>query len=164
MASDFQLTGNILSVTFLPRDFIRVDGMLWSKHRGGLVVGDTTNRYNKKWFWNRDLPEPVADVLKRVADVATEDLVARKALPTFWPTGLMKEEQSYPFNMHFESLKCYNSDWDKDKLSEAKIRITSEHHLANPDSDAPRIIFSTVKFDEGWELNKQIFQILEEHM
>lgn len=164
MATNFQLTASIKSVTFLPRDFVRIDGGVWSNHRGGLVVGDDVNIYNKKWFWNSDLPEPVADVLRKVADAATENLVERKALPTFWPKGLMEEEQLYPFNMHFESLKCYNSDWDKDKLSEAKIRITSEHHLANPDSDAPRIIFSTVKFDEGWELNKQIFQILEEHM
>jgi len=163
MASNFQLTGNILSVTFLPRDFIRVDGMLWSKHRGGLVVGDTTNRYNKQWFWNSDLPEPVADVLKRAADAATINLVERKALPTFWPVGLMAEEEIYPFDMHFESLTCYNSNWDKDKLSEAKIRITSNHHLG-PNSDTPRIIFSTVGFDEGWEISDEIFEVLEEHM
>jgi len=159
----FDLTANILSVTFAPRDTVRIDGMLWSKHQGGVCVGDTTNRYNKQWFWDSSLPAPVKDVLSRATAAATEDLVKRKALPTFWPTGLMAEKESYPFEMTVESLTIYNSDWNKDKLSEAKFLITSEHHLGSK-FDTANQIHSTVAFDEGWKLNDEIFEILYEHM
>lgn len=170
MASKFQLTANILSVKFKPKDFIELYGMVWSKHRGGRPMAEGS-RYNKKWSWDSSLPEPVAEVLLEVSAAATIDLVERKALPTFWPKGLMEEEQHYPFNLTIESLTIYNSEWDKDKLSEAQFRITSNSHkrlyrsstMNNPDS-APYPLFSWVDFDEGWELNHKLFPILEEHM
>jgi hypothetical protein len=163
MSSGLQLTASIKYVRFLPRDFVEIGGTVWSKHRGGLVVNDDFNRYNKRWFWHSDLPEPVAEVLTEVADAATIDLVHRKALPTFWPKGLMEEEQQYPFDMHFDHITIFNSAWDKDKLSEAQIEITSKHHLGekfNPDN----VIHSTVEFDEGWKLNDKLFKVLEENL
>lgn len=159
MANGIELTASITSVTFLPRDFVYIEGTVWSNYRGGLVVSDEYNKYNKRWFWTDEMPEPVREVLTKMADAATEELVDKKALPTFWPKGLMAEEQHYPFGIHFEGIKVYNPNWDKDKLNEALFRITSQHHF-----DAGHYHQSVVSFDGGWELNHEVFKVLEEHM
>ena len=159
MATNFQLTANILSVTFLPRDFIHIHGMVWSKHRKSHWVHDDYNRYNKRWFWTNETPGPVTAVLTEIADNATEELVAKQALPTFWPKGLMAEEQHYPFDISIAEITVFNSDWDKDRLNEVKFKTTSKHHFEEGTYNE-----SVVTFDGGWKLNDEIFKILEIHM
>lgn len=158
MSDRLDLTANILCVRFKPHDFITIEGMVWSKHREGLCVDKLHNRYTKKWFWNRDLPEPVSDLLIEASKQATESLVQCKALPTFWPTGLTEQKEEYPFNISVDEFCIYNADWNKDQRNIATFRIFSGVH--NPG----KIDSSEVTFDVDFMLEKKIFSALYEHI
>jgi hypothetical protein len=171
-----KLDAAISSVTFLPRmnspyrtpagdSFIKVNGMAWSpQFNTGRIVSDRVNTFNLKWFWYADdVPVPIADVLIEAAKAATDALVEKKALPTLWPTGLMAEEQIYPFDIAFKEITIFNAKRNsQERLSEARLIITSKHHLPTPKTGDT--IDSTVGFDISDELNSKIFQTLEDHL
>lgn len=160
MSTNFQLTASIKSVTFKPRDFVRIDGAVWSKHRGGLVVSDDTNRYNKQWFWHSDLPQPVAEILTQAGKDATEALTEMGALPTFWPAGLMDSdiEQKFPVNISIEQFQIFNADWDKDKMNIATFKLFSNIH--NIEIRQSHVRFNLLDYS----IERKIFNALEEHM
>jgi len=159
--SGLQLDANITSVTFKPRGFVTIEGMVWSKLRDSRVVNGTANRYSQSWFWwDSTMPIPVSEVLMEASRLSTIALVSKNALPSLWPEGLVDgEQEQHPFNINIDQFRIVNPNWDKDTLNQATFSISSSAHFIGD------IRESIVTYDIGdIEFEEQMFEVLENYL
>ena len=153
-----KLDAQIKTIEFIPYNYIRVRGWAHSKYDYSKICGDA-DEFSLAWFWRNDLPKEIKTVLLDIERDVTLDLQEREIMPKCWPGKLADGIDDGVFTFRLDNFVIQNADWNvaEDK-SYVKIAVHSKFHNKGHE------LISKITLNLSKETNKNLFQILDEHL
>jgi hypothetical protein len=142
-------------------DSLRVFGRVWGKYSESLNCSSDCNR---AWFFPRNMPEPVTEMIHRTDDLIWIDLQSRGVVPKEWPAGITPNDQedTSVFKFSIDKTVIVDPEWSErlaepkeDQKSRVYINISSNHH--------PGMMSEVLVFLEPDHIYK-FFKVLDENL